>query len=305
MQSHLQAIVAVILLAPVFAGLHVPSAGAKESFKDEAGRVLYTIDDDGMVSMFESSPGIDITLSVTRGTREQMQPQVTEVSPDTMAAGTSPLLKIKGKNLVGATVKWSLSGIEMGPYAGKPTSIEIPIRVAPNVAPGEVLFQVETPIGSTKASLRITEMQIGSSSNASSRRESEKRQPIPTAAPSSCPEGMIGVAAESGGFCIEIDRSFSGDIRKAEKACAQAGKRLCQANEWQRACEQARNGGIPLKNMVGDWEWTGSYAKYDVQVQTTDLSDDLKSVLLGKTDCQTPYLYPSWRSGPFSGRCCK
>jgi hypothetical protein len=305
MQHQKKVILALILLTPVFAGMDVPSAGAKEAFKDEAGRVIYTIDDDGMVSMFESSPGIDITLSVTRGTREEMQPQITGVIPASVAAGTSLMLKLKGKNLVGSTVKVSLSGIETGPYAGKPTSIEIPIQVAPNVQPGEVTFQVTTPIGSTTASLRITEMQIGSSSNAPSRRESERRQPIPTAAPSSCPEGMIGVAAESGGFCIELDRSLSGDIRKAEKACALSGKRLCQANEWRRACEQAQNGGIPLKNMGGDWEWTGSYAKFDVQVQTADLSDDLKSVLLGKTDCQTPYLYSSWRSGPFPGRCCK
>lgn len=305
MQHRKKVILALVLLTPVFVGLGTPPAWAKQEITDEAGRVIYTIDDDGMVSMFESSPGIDITLSVTRGTREQMQPQITGVIPASVAAGTSHMLKLKGKNLVGSTVKVSLSGIETGPYAGKTTSIEIPIRVAPNVAPGEVLIHVETPIGSTTASLRITEMQIGSSSNAPSRRESERRQTIPTAAPSSCPEGMIGVAADSGGFCIELDRSLSGDIRKAEKACAQGGKRLCQANEWQRACEQARNGRISIKNMGGDWEWTGSYAKFDVQVQTADLSDDLKSVLLGKTDCQTPYLYSSWRSGPFSGRCCK
>jgi hypothetical protein len=302
MRSDLQAMVAVLLLALVFDGLEVHSAGAKEAFKDEAGRVIYTIDDDGMVSMFETSPGIDITLSVTRGTREEMQPRITGVIPASVAAGTSHMLKLKGKNLVGATVKVSLSGIEMGPYAGNPTSIEIPIRVAPNVAPGEVLIQVATPIGVTETNLKITELQIGTGP---SRRDERKPASIPTTAPASCPDGMIGVAAESGGFCIELDRSLSGDIRKAEKACALAGKRLCQANEWQRACEQARNGGLPLKNMGGDWEWTGSYAKFDVQVQTADLSDDLKSVLLGKTDCQTPYLYSSWRSGPFPGRCCK
>jgi hypothetical protein len=118
---------------------------------------------------------------------------------------------------------------------------------------------------------------------------------------------MVGVAAETGGFCIEIDRSYSGDVRKAEKTCAMAGKRLCQAIEWQHACEQAKSNGLGVKNITGEWEWTGSYAKYDVQVQTgdRDLSDELKSVLLGKSDCQTQYLYPSWRSGPYPGRCCK
>ena len=299
----LKVFLAVILPALVLGAVDVPSVAAKEMFKDEAGRLIYSIDDDGVVAMFESSPGIDITLSVTRGTREQMQPQVTEVSPASIPAGTAPVLKLKGKNLVGAAVKLSRSGIEMGPYAGKPASVEIPIRVASNMAPGEVILQVSTPIGSTQASLKITEMQIGNS--ASSKRESEKRQTVPTVAPSSCPAGMVGVAAESGGFCIEIDRSLSGDIRKAEKACALTGKRLCQTNEWQQACEQTKNGSLPLKNILGEWEWTGSYAKHDVQVQTADLSDDLKSVLLGKSDCQTQYLYPSWRAGPYPGRCCK
>lgn len=302
MPNDLKMLLAVVVPALMLGAVGVPSVAAKEMFKDEAGRLIYSIDDDGVVAMFESSPGIDFTLSVTRGTRAEMQPNVTEVSPDTISAGTSPLLKIKGKNLVGATVKWSSSGIEMGPYVTKPTILEIPLRVAPNVQPGEVAFQVTTPIGSTKASLKITEMQI--SSNTTLRRDGPAKKAIPTTAPTSCPEGMIGVAAESGGFCIEIDRSLSGDIRKAEKACAMAGKRLCQANEWQHACEQARSGSLPLKDIIGDWEWTGSYAKRDVQAQTADLSDDLKSVLLGKSDCQTQYLYPSWQAGPYPGRCC-
>ena len=294
-----------IILALLLGASGVSSVDAKETFQDEAGRLIYSIDDDGVVSMFESSPGIDFTISVTRGTRKEMQPQVTEVSPASIPAGTAPVLKIKGKNLVGATVKLNRSGIDMGPYAGQPTSIEIPIRAAPNMEPGDVLIHVETPIGSTQATIKITDMQIGSS--ASSRRESEKRQTIATAAPASCPEGMVGVAAESGGFCIEIDRSLNGDIRKAEKACAMAGKRLCQAHEWQHACEQSQANGLALKNMMGEWEWTGSYNKYDVLVQTgeQDLSDELKSILLGKTDCRSQYLYPSWRPGPFPGRCCK
>src|SRR3989442_13870329 len=97
---------------------------------------------------------------------------------------------------------------------------------------------------------------------------------------------MVGVAAETGGFCIEIDRSYSGDVRKAEKACAMAGKRLCQAIEWQNACEQAKSNGLGLKNMTGEWEWTGSYAKDDLQGRTggRDLSDKRKAVPLGKKD---------------------
>src|SRR6266508_2473060 len=206
-------ILATIVLMPGIGCIDLPSAVAKETFKDEAGRVIYTVDDDGVVTMFESSPGIDFTLSVTRGTREEMQPKVTEIIPSSIPAGTAPILKIKGKNLVGVTVKLSRSGIELGPYAGKPTSIEIPVKVASNMEPGEVVLRITTPIGSTQASFQITELQLGSI--VPSRRESEKKQTISTAAPASCPEGMAGVAAESGGFCIDIDWSLSGDIRKA------------------------------------------------------------------------------------------
>src|SRR6267378_3370959 len=87
-------------------------AADKQVFKDEAGEVLYTIDENGIVSMFENSPGTDITLSVTRGTREQMQPQITEVIPEAVPAGSFTVLKLRGKNLVGATVKLSAPSIE-------------------------------------------------------------------------------------------------------------------------------------------------------------------------------------------------
>ena len=279
---------------------------AVQRFTDEAGVVLYTIDDDGIVSMFESRPGTDITLSVTRGTREQMQPQITEITPQGVSAGTSTTLKIQGKNLIGATMKFSVPDLDVSPYLTKPKSVDLPVRVGANVPPGEVVLELTTPIGKTRGTFNVTELKIGSGSPV--RRDGiGKHQTISTTAPTSCPEGMIGVAAETGGFCIEIDRSYSGDVRKAEKACAMAGKRLCQAIEWQHACEQAKSNGLALKNITGEWEWTGSYAKYDVQVQTgdRDLSDELKSVLLGKNDCQTQYLYPAWRSGPFPGRCCK
>src|SRR6266705_202785 len=98
-----------------------PHGAAVQRFTEEAGVVIYTIDDDGVVSMFESRPGTDITLSVTRGTREQMQPQITEITPQEVAAGTSTTLKIQGKNLIGATVKFSVPGIDVSPYLTKPT----------------------------------------------------------------------------------------------------------------------------------------------------------------------------------------
>jgi hypothetical protein len=235
-----------------------------------------------------------------------MQPQITEITPQEVSAGTSTTLKIQGKNLIGATMKFSVPGIDVSPYLTKPQSVDLPVRVGANVPPGEVVLELTTPIGKTRGTFKVTELKIGSGSPV--RRDGiGKHQTISTTAPTSCPEGMVGVAAETGGFCIEIDRSYSGDVRKAEKTCAMAGKRLCQAIEWQHACEQAKSNGLGVKNITGEWEWTGSYAKYDVQVQTgdRDLSDELKSVLLGKSDCQTQYLYPSWRSGPYPGRCCK
>src|SRR5437667_10756920 len=61
---------------------------AVQRFTDEAGVVLYTIDDDGIVSMFESRPGTDITLSVTRGTCVHIEPPTTEITPQEVPAGT-------------------------------------------------------------------------------------------------------------------------------------------------------------------------------------------------------------------------
>src|SRR5438128_12370581 len=111
---------------------------AKQTFKDEAGELLYSIDDDGIVSMFENSPGTDVTLSVTRGTREQMQPKVTEVIPEAVPAGSFTVLKLRGRNLVGATVKLSVPSIEVKPYVGKPKELDVPIQVPLDLSPGEV-----------------------------------------------------------------------------------------------------------------------------------------------------------------------
>src|SRR2546427_1756893 len=145
----------------VQAWVAVPSVTAFQRFTDEAGVVIYTIDDDGIVSMFESRPGTDITLSVTRGTREKMQPRIIEVSPDTIPAGTSTVLKLRGENLVGATVKFNVPGIDVKPYAGKAKSVEIPLTISGSVPPGEIVMEVMTPLGSTTAKFKVTEFQIG------------------------------------------------------------------------------------------------------------------------------------------------
>src|SRR2546428_10681067 len=153
-----------VFLAPIVlvqAWGAVPSVPAFQRFTDEAGVVIYTIDDDGIVSMFKSRPGTDITLSVTRGPREKMQPRIPEVPPDTIPAGTSTVLKLRGENLVGATVKFNVPGIDVKPYAGKAKSVEIPLTISGSVPPGEIVMEVMTPIGSTTAKFKVTEFQIG------------------------------------------------------------------------------------------------------------------------------------------------
>ena len=279
---------------------NVMPAHASQTIKDEFGRTIYTIDDEGNITMFENSPGIDITLSVTRGTKEEMQPKIAEVTPESIPAGSSVMLRVKGKNFVGATVKFNRPGIDISPYASnKPTSLEIPIRVAPNASPGEVKLELTTPIGKTEGSLKITELQLGIGPT---RREERKATSILTTAPASCPDSMVGVSAESGGFCIDLEETYTGDYRKAEKACSVQGKRLCQAMEWRHACEQATRDGLPIQNMVGNWEWTGSWHA----ALNGDFEDPLtRSVLMGKADCQTPLDVPQWKSTPYPGRCCK
>ena len=282
----------------------VSDAGANEKFLDEAGRVIYTIDDDGMVSMFENSP-TDLTLSVTRGTREKMQPRITSVSPAAIPAGATTVLTLKGDNLVGATVQMSLPGIDVKPYAGKPKSLEIPLSVRGHASPGEVTAEVTTPIGRTHTSFQIREVQIGG--GRPTQQDGEKRTTISVAAPATCPPGMVGVAAERGGFCIEIAQTFSGDARKAEKACAGSGKRLCSASEWRIACEGAAAGTVPVQKMVGDWEWTGTQVIKELPGAPAEYgaAGELNAVLMGQSDCKTSRDYPTWRRETIAGRCCK
>jgi hypothetical protein len=302
MRHHQKVFLAAIVLAQAWTA--VPAVAAVQRFTDEAGVVLYTIDDDGIVSMFESRPGTDITISVTRGTREKMQPRITEVSPDAIPAGTSTVLKLKGENLVGATVTFNVPGIDVKPYAGKAKSLDMPLSVAASVPPGEVILEVTTPIGSTTAKFKVTEFQIGGSGP--TRRESGK-QAISTSAPTNCPDGMVGVAAERGGFCIEIDRSFTSDYRKSVQSCAMKGKRRCDAAEWRTACEQAKEGKLPIKNMIGHWEWTGTEVIRDPPGDAADYGATgiLTIIVLGQADCTTERYFETWKREDLEGRCCK
>ena len=299
-RTYFQTVQGLVLVVALAAGAASVQA-AQQTFKDDAGRVIYTIDDDGAVSMFENSP-TDLTISVTRGPREQMQPQIMEVSPQSIPAGSSSIIRLQGRNLVGAAVRVDQPGIEIGPYATRPKNLDVPITIALNVPPGSVTLTITTPIGQTTAAFDVREMQLaGSGTPKDSVRSSS------TTAPTSCPDGMVRVSAELGMFCIDIDRTFSGDYGAAEKACAKAGKRLCQAPEWQHACEQSKTDGLPLKNMIGAWEWTGSWDpyQYDPDLFAMDLTPDIKNLVMGKEDCRKKLSSPRWKAERFEGRCCK
>lgn len=304
-------IASVVFLVFLTIFLQVSPALAKEAFKDEAGEVLYTVDDDGLVSMFENSPGTDVTLTVTRGTKEQMQPQITEISPDSIPAGSYTVLKLMGKNLVGAKVKLSVPALEVGAYSGKPKRLDIPVNVPLTVTPGDVTVEITTPIGSTRAKFKVTEVQLGGSGPPPTRGDTithpgfgygadEGSGQIPIAAPSSCPPGMVAVGGEMGGFCIEIDHTFKGDFRVADQQCALSGKRLCMLSEWQKACELTAAGKVPLKNMKGDWEWTAGF-----DVLQDDTQQDTRYFVLGKSDCETKRGTMRLNAEKFVGRCCK
>jgi hypothetical protein len=285
---------ATVLLTSLMAiGGYISPVEAKEIFKDEAGRVIYTIDDDGMVSMFENS-STDMTLSVKRGMREKMYPTLEDISPSRVPGGTFSTLKLRGQNLVGAKISLGVPQIEVGPYFSRAQSVEVPIRIPAGVGPGDVSITVTTPLGSAVGSFMVTGPTGQRGRGLPSRSENEK-QTITTEAPDSCPEGMVGVAAERGGFCIDIDHTFSGDLRMAEKTCAMAAKRLCDAVEWHQACEQTQGGQITLKNMIGNWEWTSSIGS----------TRPLTSVLAGQADCTAERNYQPWKSEVIPGRCCK
>src|SRR5881628_2461510 len=302
-----------VLLVSALVALSLPALAAVQRFTDEAGELLYTIDDDGMVSMFENAPGTDVTLSVTRGTREQMQPQVTEVIPEAVPVGSFTVLKLRGKNLVGATVKLSVPSIEVKAYTGKPKELDVPLQVPLDLPPGEVTIEVTTPIGRTTARFKTMEVQIGGSGTrpdvithpGMGYGADEGARTIPTTAPVSCPAGMVGVPSEGGGFCIEPDRTLIGSFRKAEQTCAQADRRLCRLSELRAACELAQAGHLPLKNIIGEWEWTSTFEILVDYSTFTEGAGDVRYFLLGKADCQTKHAAFETDTRPYAGRCCK
>lgn len=169
------------LVSALTIGESVIPVSAKEIFKDEAGRTLYIIDDDGMVSMFENSSG-DITLSVKRGLREKMYPTLDEITPSRVAAGASTTLKLRGQNLVGAKISLGVPQIEVGAYLGHPQIVEVPILIPASVAPGDVAITVSTPLGSAVGSFKVTGEPAQADMNSPSRNKTGKL-PISTEAP--------------------------------------------------------------------------------------------------------------------------
>ena len=155
-RSFAQSIIQIAALAV----LSIPSYAAVQTFTDEAGQLLYSIDEQGIISMFENSPGTDVTISVTRGTREQMEPKITDITPEKVPAGSFTVLRLKGQNLVGASVKLSVPNIEVKPFVGKPKELDVPIQVPLDMPPGEVIISVKTPIGATTARFKISEVQV-------------------------------------------------------------------------------------------------------------------------------------------------
>src|SRR3989442_12865534 len=160
--------------------------------------------------MFENAPGTDVTLSVTRCNREQMKRQVTEVIPESVPAGSFTILKLRGRNLVGAKVKLSVPGVEVKAHVGKPKELDVSIEVPLEQPPGEVAIEVTTPIGRTTARFKTSEEQIGGSvprpdvitHPGMGYGADEGARAVPTTAPSACPQGMGGLAAVQAGVCI-------------------------------------------------------------------------------------------------------
>ncbi len=287
-----------------------PGASAAENpedFYDEIGRLLYSIDAQGVVSMFETD-ALDNTLSVTRGTRDNMQPRVTEVSPPSIETGKITVVTIKGRNLVGVKFSSKVPGIKFGGSAPRAASAGVPIDVDGAVKLGPVIIELTTPIGRTSVSLTVIEPQVDLAALAR-KKEPEYRE-APAGKPESCPEGMIAVGSSKGGFCVDINETQAGDWVAVEKMCSYKFKRLCWAEEWELACKEDRKSGLGLQNLLGEWEWTRN-SEYAAAgrlgsggLDGTE-NEDWLAVVRGQKDCASKDRKDPWLSGTRPGRCCK
>ncbi len=290
-------------------GLVAPGAWAAEKpedFYDEVGRLLYSIDAQGVVSMFETD-ALDNTLSVTRGTRESLQPRVTEVTPSSIEAGKMTVVTLKGRNLVGAKLSTKVPGIKFGGSAPRAASVGVPLDVEGSVKLGPLIVDVATPIGQTSVSLTVIEPQIDLAALAR-KKEPEYRE-LPAGQPESCPEGMLSVASSKGGFCVDINETKSGDWIEVERMCSYKFKRLCWAEEWELACKENQKSALGLQNLLGEWEWTRnseySAAGPEGSGGIVTENEDWLAVVCGKKDCTSKDRRDPWLSGTRPGRCCK
>jgi hypothetical protein len=285
------------------------AAERPEDFYDEVGRLLYSIDAKGVVSMFETD-ALDNTLSVTRGTRETMKPRITDAAPTAIQAGKMTVVFLKGANLVGAKFSTKQAGIRIGGTAPKAVSAGVPIDVDQNVPLGPITIELATPIGTTVMTLTVIEPQIDLPS-LSRKREPVYKEPSP-GKPESCPAGMISIGSSIvglGGFCIEINETRRGDWVEVEKMCSSKFKRLCWAEEWELACKENQKNGLGLQNLLGEWEWTRN-SEYAAAGElgsggVVTENEDWLAVVRGQKDCTSKDRRDPWLGGTRPGRCCK
>lgn len=282
------------------------AAEKAEDFYDEIGRLLYSIDAQGVVSMFETD-ALDNTLSVTRGTRDSMQPRIIEVTPPSIETGKITVVTLKGRNLVGAKFSSKVPGIKFGGSAPRATSVGVPVDVDGSVKLGPVVIDLTTPLGKASVSLTVIEPQIDLAALAR-KKEPEYRE-FPAGQPESCPEGMISIASSKGGFCVDINETQTGDWVEVEKMCSYKFKRLCWADEWELACKENQKSGLGLQDLFGGWEWTrnSEYAAAGVEGSggLDTENEDWLAVVRGKESCASKGRKDPWLSGTRSGRCCK
>ena len=288
--------------------LTVSGADKPQDFYDAVGRLLYSIDAQGTVSMFETD-ALDNTLSVTRGTRETMKPRITDAAPTEIQAGKTTIVHFKGANLVGVKFSSKQTGIKFGGVAPRAASVGVPIEVDQNIPLGPVTIELATPIGTTVATLSIIEPKIDLPS-LSEKREPPYKEPS-LDKPASCPEGMVPVGSSIvglGGFCIEINETRRDDWVEVEKMCSNNFKRLCWASEWELACKEQQKKGLGLRNLLGEWEWTRSSETIPsgglgAEVMTENM--DWMAIVRGQKDCASKDVKSPWLSGTRPGRCCK
>src|SRR3989454_661079 len=217
------------------------------------------------------------------------------------------------KYLAAATFAASVVGLGVSPATAVQNFTDEAGQLLLDLPPGEVTIEVATPIGRTTARFKTTEVQLGGSGPrpdvithpSMGYGADEGARSIPTTAPVSCPAGMLGVASGGGGFCIEPDRTFIGSFRKADQACAKAERRLCRLPELRAACVLAQAGHLPLKNMIGEWEWTSTFEIVVDYSTYTEGAGDVRYFLLGKADCKTKHTAFETDARAYAGRCCK